>query len=82
MGYIYIYIYPSYLNGRGGHKELPQISTEYRFNQNHIKSWAKNQSRPLTSEDRVNFVPLTESNPTDNLGSVNVSQQIDAEMCD
>jgi hypothetical protein len=38
---------------------------------------------PLTLVDKVNFLPLTKPNPTDNLGYVKVSQQhIDAEKCD
>jgi hypothetical protein len=36
----------------------------------------------LTLEDRTSFVPLTEPNPTESLGRVKVSQQIDAEKCD
>jgi hypothetical protein len=32
--------------------------------------------------DWVNFLPLTEPNPTDILGNVKVSQQTDAPKCD
>jgi hypothetical protein len=51
------------------------------FNQKHIKRGAKcstitnvsystqiPRTRPLTLGDRVNFLPLTEGNPTHNLG--------------
>jgi len=40
------------------------------------------RTRPLTLGDRVNFLPLTEANPTHNLGQVKSSQQIDVDKCD
>ena len=71
------------------------MSTEYRFNQQHLKSGAKSstitnvpirtqisRTRPLTLGDRMNLLPLTELNSTDNLGQVKVSQQTEAEKCD
>jgi hypothetical protein len=36
----------------------------------------------LTLGNRMNFLPLTETNSTNSLGEVKVSQQIDAEKCD
>jgi hypothetical protein len=39
-------------------------------------------TRPLTVGDGLNFLLLTKSNPTDSLGEVQVSKQIDAEKCD
>ena len=38
--------------------------------------------RPLTLGDRTNYLSLTESNPTDDLGQVKVSQQLGSENCD
>ena len=38
--------------------------------------------KPLTLGNMVNFLPLTEYIPIDNLGWVNVSQDIDDEKCD
>jgi hypothetical protein len=32
--------------------------------------------------DRMNLLPLTEVDPTESLGWVKVSQQVDAERCD
>jgi hypothetical protein len=37
---------------------------------------------PLTLVDKVNFLPLIEPNPTDNLGEVKVSQHADADKSD
>jgi hypothetical protein len=31
----------SYVSGRNGHRKLPKISVEYRFNQKHLNSWTK-----------------------------------------
>jgi len=36
----------------------------------------------LTLGNRMNILPPTEPNSTNNLGEVKVSQQIDAEKCD
>ena len=40
------------------------------------------RTMPQTLGDRMNFLPLTEPNPTDSLGQAKVSQQTDAEKCD
>ena len=71
-----------------GHQKLPGIHSEYRFNHNYLKSVAKSstvtnvsystqipRTCPLTSGDRMNFLPLTDHNYTDSLGYVKVSQQ-------
>jgi hypothetical protein len=70
------------------------MSTEYRLNHKHLKAAAKSSTitkvsysrqisttGPLTSGDRVTFLPQTEHNPN-SLGQVKFSQQIDAEQCD
>ena len=36
----------------------------------------------MTLRDRVNFLPLSEPNPTDSLRQVKVFQQLDAVKCD
>jgi hypothetical protein len=38
--------------------------------------------RPLTLGDRINFLSLTEPNPTDSMVKVEVFQHTDAEKCD
>jgi hypothetical protein len=38
--------------------------------------------KPLTVGNMVNFLPLTEHMPIDNLEWVNVSQDVDDEKCD
>jgi hypothetical protein len=37
--------------------------------------------RPLTLGDRLNFLSLTEPNPTEDLVQVKVSQQLGSENC-
>jgi hypothetical protein len=64
---------------------------KYSFNQKHLKRGAKAsiitnvshsmqipRRRPLTLRDRMNFLPLTEPNPTENEGELKVSQHVDA----
>ena len=82
-------MYPLVISVVGVVTELPKISGEYRFNHNHLKSGTTGstitnvsysmqipRTCPLTLSDRMNFL-LIEPNPIDN-----VSQHIDAEMCD
>ena len=77
------------------HQNLPQMCTEYRFNQQILKSGATSSAVtnrsygtqiarmcPLILGDRMNLLLLTEPAPTNSLGWVKVSQQIDAERCD
>jgi len=72
-----------------------KISREYRFNQKHLKSGAISSiipnvaysmqipgTCPLTIGDRMDFLALTEPNPTDTVGEVKFIQQIVAEKCD
>jgi hypothetical protein len=69
------------LGGSSGHQKLSKISREYSFNQKHLKGGAKRstvtnvsysmqipKTSPFTLADRMNFLPLTEPNPTDDLG--------------
>jgi hypothetical protein len=71
------------------------MSRECRFSQIILKSEATSstvtnvsygvqisRTCPLILGDGMNLFPLTEPNPTDSLGWVKVSQQIDAEGCD
>ena len=80
---------------RSCHLKLPKISGEYRLNQKHLESRTKTititdvsyrqqipSTRSLILGDGLNLLPLNETNPTDSLGQVKVSQQMDAEMCD
>jgi hypothetical protein len=68
------------------------MSGEYRFNQKHFESGTKTititdvshrkqipSTRPFILGNGLNLFPLNEPNPTDSLGQVKVSQQIDAE---
>jgi len=81
-------LYPLVISveGMSGHQKLPKVHREYRFTQRHLKSGAKSstitnvsyrtqipRTRPLTSGERMNLLPLTEPNPTDSLGQVKVS---------
>ena len=91
-----MYMYtPQSPQGNSGHQNLHTLSIEYRFNQKHLKSGAKSstitnisyrtqilRTRPLILGDRKNFLPLTEPNPTENLGQEKIFRKVDGEMCD
>ena len=76
-----LYLYTdSQLSGGSEHQKLPKMSTEYWFNQNIIKSEAKNSTGTNVSfgtqigrmfclilADRMNLLLLTEPDPTDSL---------------
>jgi len=71
------------------------MSAEYRVNQKPLKNGGKGSTITnlpystqipstcaLTSVSRMNFLPLTAPNPTDNLGEVKICQHIVPEKCD
>ena len=81
-------VHPLVISADESSPRTPKISRDYRFNQKHLKSGANSstitniscgtrvpKTRPLTLEDRMNILPLTEHNPTDSLGWVKVLQQ-------
>jgi hypothetical protein len=79
--YQQIYIPLSHLGRRNDYQALPKISREYGFNQKHLESGERSSTITnmsystkilrichLTLGDGMNFLPLTEPNPTNNLG--------------
>ena len=84
----------SHLSGRSCHQELLKYLENIGSTKNNLRVGQKvvllqmshsmqiSRTCPLTLEDRMNFLHLTEPNPTHNLGKVKVSHQIDAENCD
>jgi len=69
--------YITYLSGRRGQQKLPKNLENIGLTNKHLKSGAKGRTirsmqiprtHPLTLGDRMNFLPLTEPNPTNILG--------------
>jgi hypothetical protein len=70
-------------------KNLLQYLNYIGWTKKHPKSGTKSSAitkvpynMPLTLGEKVNFLPLTEPSPINNLGYVKVSQHTDDEKCD
>jgi hypothetical protein len=73
--------FPKYLQNTGLTKNALSVAKSSTVT-NVSYSTQVPSTRPSTLLDRMNFLCLTESNPTDSMGQVTVSQQTDAEKCD